>query len=174
MEIDFITALGRLLRDGNLRDAFAGDPATVAAQMHLRQTDLPAFLQLVPQELEFQARILLRKRFELTRTFLPETTRRLGDRGWPLFLEYGRANWPTEPRAGLLDAFHFCQRLDKQTPEIVSKSEWNRLRFALSEKHLAIYWHLLETVRGKARPMMQLFYRGRSPRWRELALAFGP
>lgn len=173
MEIDFITALGRLLRDGRLRDAFVGDPATVAAQIHLRRTDLPAFLQLIPDELEFQARILLRKRFELTRTFLPETMRRLDDQGWPLFLEYGRANWPTEPRAGLHDAFQFCQRLDQLTPELVSKSERNRLQFALSNKHLAIHWHLLETMRGKARPMMQLFYRGRSPMWRELVFAFG-
>jgi hypothetical protein len=173
MEIDFITALGRLLRDGSLRDAFAGDPATVAAQIHLRRTDIPAFRQLIPDELEFQARILLRKRFELTRTFLPETTRRLGDQGWALFLEYGRASWPAEPRAGLQDAFQFCQRLDQLTPKIVSKSERNRLQFALSEKHLAIHWHLLETMRGKARPMMQLFYRGRSPMWRELVFAFG-
>jgi hypothetical protein len=173
MEIDFITALGRLLRDGSLRDAFAVDSGTVAAQMHLRRTDLSAFLQLIPDELEFQARILLRKRFELTRTLLPETTRRLGDQGWPLFFEYGRANWPAEPRAGLQDAFQFCQRLDQLTPETVRKSERNRLQFALSEKHLAIHWHLLETVRGKARPMMQLFYRGRSPMWRELVFAFG-
>ena len=173
MEIDFITALGRLLRDGNLRDAFAVDPATVAAQMHLRRTDLPAFLQLIPDDLEFQARILLRKRFDLIRPLLPETTRRLGDQGWTLFLDYGRATWPTEPRAGLQDAFQFCQRLNQLTPEIVSKSEWNRLRFALSEKHLAIRWHSLESVRGKARPMMQLFYRGRSQRWQELVFAFG-
>jgi hypothetical protein len=173
MEIDFITALGRLLRDGSLRDAFAVDPAAIAAQMHLRRTDLPAFLQLIPDDLEFQARVLLRKRFELIRPLLPETTRRLGDQGWTLFLEYGRTSWPTEPRAGLQDAFQFCQRLNELTPEIVSKSERNRLQFALSKKRLAIHWHLLETFRGKGRPLMQLFYRGRSPMWRELLFAFG-
>ena len=72
-EIDFITALGRWLRDGRLRDAFAVNPQTVAEQIKLTANDWPGFLQLRAADLEFQARILLRKRFDLVQQLLPET-----------------------------------------------------------------------------------------------------
>jgi len=169
-EIDFITALGRLLRDGNLRDAYAAQPDTVAARLDLRPEDRPAFRQLVPEDVEFQARILLRKRFDLVRRFLPDTERRLGEKAWPLFLDYARVNWPAEPRVVLRDAFQFCQRLREQQPSLVCQSEWNRLRFALSEKSFAIHWQLRGEAGGTVRPRVQIFYRGRSRRWREFGI----
>ena len=172
-EIDFITALGRLLRDGNLRDTFAVNPQAVAEQINLGRHDWPAFSQLVPEDLEFQARVLLRKRFELVRQLLPETGRRLGENFWSHFHEYARACWPAEPRAALQDTFQFCRHLEQQQPQLVSKSEWNRLRFALSENHLAIRCLLRETIRGKTHLRLQLFYRGRSKRWRECVFCFG-
>ena len=170
-EIDLITALGRLLRDGNLRDAFAASPQAVAGRINLGRHDWPAFLQLVPEDLEFQARILLRKRLELVRQLLPETVRRLGENFRPHFLEYARVNWPDEPRAALHDAFQFCGRI--KPPQLVSKSEWNRLRFALSEKHLAVHCLLRETLRGKTRLRLQVFFRGRSKQWREFIFHLG-
>lgn len=172
-KIDFITALGRLLRDGNLRDAFAASAETVAGQINLCRNDWPVFLQLVPEDLEFQARILLRKRLELVRQLLPETARRLGEDFWPSFLKYSRASWPSEPRAAVQDSFQFCQRLMRQHSQLVSKSEWNRLRFALSKNHLAIHCAFVETMRGRARPQIQIFFRGRSQRWREFIICFG-
>ena len=141
--------------------------------MNLRRNDWPSFLELVPADLEFQAHILLRKRFDLVRPLLPETVRRLGDNSWTTFLEYARASWPTDPRAALQDAFQFCQRLRLQRSQLVSKSEWNRLRFAFSEKHLAIHWMFQETIRGQSRPMMHLFSRGRSRQWYEFIFRFG-
>ena len=173
VEIDFITAFGRLLCDGSLRDAFTGDPQAVARQINLCRNDWPAFLRLLPEDLEFQARILLRKRQELVRQLLPETVRRLGEKFWPLFLEYSRVNWPAGQRAALQDALSFCRRLRQQHPQLVSESEWNRLQFALSEKRLAIHWLLREAVRGKTRPLLQIFLRGRLTRWRELAFYIG-
>lgn len=173
MEIDFITALGRLLRDGDLRDAFAANPPAVAAQINLRRADWPAFLQLVPADLEFQARILLRKRFELLQPLLPETARRLGEHFWPLFLEYARTNWPDGPRAALQDAGKFCAQLKRQPASLVSTSEWNRLRFALSERHLAVHFLVREDFRGKLRPQLQIFFRGYTLRWREFAFCLG-
>lgn len=172
-EIDFITALGRLLRDGNLRDAFAANPQAVAGQINLGRRDWPAFMQLVPEDLEFQARILLRKRLELVRQLLPETVRGLGENFWPQFLEYARASWPVEPRAVLQDAFQFCRRLRQQQPQVVNQSEWNRLRFALSENHLALHCLLRETIRGKRHLWLQIFYRGRSKQWCEFMFYFG-
>jgi hypothetical protein len=172
-EIDFITALGRVLRDRKLRDHFAANPQAVAAQLNLGRNSWPAFVQLVPEDLEFQSRILLRKRLELVRPLLPETIRRLGQSLWPSFLEYSQASWPTETRAALQDAFQFCQSLRQRHPRLVSESELNRLRFALSERHLAVYWCFRETIGSRTRPMIQLFLRFRTNRWRELALAFG-
>lgn len=171
-EIDFITALGRLLRDGNLRDAFATNPQAVAIQINLRRADWPAFLQLAPADLEFQAHILLRKRLELVRPLLPETARRLGGNFWPQFHEYARNHWPDEPRAALQDALQFCARL-RQSPQTVSESEWNRLWFARSKKHLAVCGRWRETVRGKTHPQLQIFFRGRTQRWREFIFRFG-
>ena len=170
-EIDFITALGRLLRDGDLRDAFASQPDSVAARLDLRPDDRPAFRQLVPKDVEFQARILLRKRFDLVRRFLPDTAGRLGEKAWPLFLEYARVNWPAEPRVALRDAFQFCQRLREQQPSLVCQSEWNRLRFALSERNFAIHGQLRAEGDGIARPRVQIFYRDRSRRWREFSFS---
>jgi len=172
-EIDFITALGRLLRDGRLRGAFAANPQAIAEQIQLGRRDWPAFSQLVPEELEFQARVLLRKRLELVRQLLPETGRRLGENLWPYFHEYARACWPAEPRAALQDAFQFCRHLKQQQPQWVSQSEWNRLCFALSGNHLAIHRPFRETLRGKARLRLQIFYRGRSNRWCEFIFHFG-
>jgi hypothetical protein len=172
-EIDFITALGRLLRDGNLRDAFTASPQTAAAQINLCRDDWPAFSRLAPEDLEFQARILLRKRLALVRQLLPETVRKLGEKFWPLFLEYSRVNWPMEQRTALHDAFGFCRRLKQQHSQLVSESEWNRLRFAISEKHLAIHWLLRETIHGRTRSMLQIFLRGRLVCWREMVFYFG-
>ena len=171
-EIDFITALGRLLRDGNLRDAFAADPQAVVTQINLCRNDWSAFLQLVAEDLEFQARILLRKRHALVQRLLPETVRRLDEKCWLLFFEYSRANWPADKCAALRDALQFCEWIKRQQPGFVSESEWNRLQFGLSEKHLAIHWFFRETIRGKARLMTQTFFRGRSKRWREFVFYF--
>jgi hypothetical protein len=172
-EIDFITALGRLLRDGTLRDAFAASPEAVATQINLRQSDCPAFLQLVPEDLEFQARILLRKRLEQVRPLLPETVWRLGEHCWPQFLAYALTNWPDDSRAALQDAFQFCQCLRQPHPQWVCPSEWNRLRFALSGKHLSFQVLGRQSIRGKWRPQLQIFFRGRTPRWREWVFHLG-
>ena len=172
-EIDFITALARLLRDGHLRDEFAAEPQAVAAQIRLRPADQPAFLQLVPADLEFQARILLRKRFELVQSLLPETGRRAGERFWNFFFDYSRATWPGEPRAALQDAFQFCRQLQSQHPEWVSAPEWNRLQFALSEKHLAVHGVGRDSIGGTWRPQLQIFVRWRTQRWRELVFRLG-
>ena len=90
VEIDFVTALGRLLRDGNLRAAFTANPQGIANQINLRAHDCLLFVKLIPADLEFQAHILLRKRFELVQQLLPETGRRTGEHFWNLFYEYAR------------------------------------------------------------------------------------
>ncbi len=50
--LDFVTALGRLLQSGALRDAFAADAAAVARQIGVRESERAAVERLVPAELE--------------------------------------------------------------------------------------------------------------------------
>ena len=171
-EIDFVTALGRLLRDGNLRDAFAANPPAVANRINLREHDCPLFVKLIPADLEFQAHVLLRKRFELVQQLLPETGRRTGEHFWNLFYEYARTSWPGEPRAALQDAFQFCQQLKRRQPQLVSATEWNRLQFASSQTHLAFHCQVRETIPRRWRPQLQIFVRGRTRRWREFSFSF--
>src|SRR4051812_929882 len=76
-EIDFSTALGRLLRDAALREQFARDPALVAALLQVRDGERAEFAALSPEEIEVQATILLRKRFDAVRRLIPVTMERL-------------------------------------------------------------------------------------------------
>lgn len=86
--IDFTTAFGRLLRDGALRDAFARNREITVAAMPVREHDRPALAQLNSEDLEFQATVLLRKRFGEVRRHLPLTIERLGDESWTAFHRY--------------------------------------------------------------------------------------
>ena len=159
-EIDFITAFGRLLRDGKLRDEFAQDPLAVAKRIQLRPAELTAWQQLIPADVEFQAAVLLRKRLALVKFYLPETSQRLGEELWPTFQRYARQHWPGEANAKLHDAFRFCQQLRQQQPTAVVAVEWNRLQVALTKHGLAFYPAQLR-VRGKNRRGIQLLLRSR-------------
>jgi hypothetical protein len=171
-EIDFITAFGRLLRDGNLRDAFAMNPEAVAAQVRLRPSDLPSWLQLAPADVEAQAVTLLRKRLDLVKYFAPETCRQPGEKLWPAFLGYSRANWPPEGCAKFFDAFQFCQHLKSLAPGTVATVEWNRLEFALSKRRMAIHYVRPPTAGKQPRRGIQFFVRGPRQSWREFFFYF--
>jgi hypothetical protein len=166
-ETDFITAFARLLRDGKLRDAFAANPQAAARQVHLRAADLPAWLQLIPADVEFQAEVLLRKRLDLVKFFAPETCRQLGEKLWPTFRAFAREHWPPENAAKFSDASQFCERLKQQSPAAVTAAEWNRLRFAFSKRRLAFYAVRMPAARHRARRGLQFFLRGRGRPWRE-------
>src|SRR5437868_1509450 len=84
-QIDFVTAFGRLLRDGSLRDAYAQDPLRTTECLGMRAEDRPALLGLNPEHLELQAEVLLRKRFDALSRLIPRTIENAGERAWPLF-----------------------------------------------------------------------------------------
>jgi hypothetical protein len=86
--IDLVTALARLLSDPVLRRDFARDRETLATELKIRPSDRPVFLQLVSEHLEFQAALLLRKRFEPIQHLIPATLSTLPESGWPLFRQY--------------------------------------------------------------------------------------
>ena len=61
VEIDFTTALGRLLSNANMRQAFANDPEATVRNLSVRNQDHEALLSLKPGGLERQAQMLKAK-----------------------------------------------------------------------------------------------------------------
>ena len=166
--VDFITALGRVLHSGALRDAFAADAVACVRRIGLRESDWPAFLQLAPADLEFQARTLLRKRFELVRRALPATCTALGREAWPVFERYGRLNAPAgrDPTNG--DILGFALHLDHESNESLDPGELNRCRFVCGSRRLA--GHIVISPRRLGLPTLQILLRQGSGRWQEWRL----
>ena len=171
-ELDFITAFARLLRDGPLRDAWAADPLTVTRQIGLAPLEWPAWLQLVPAQVEAQADVLLRKRLDLVRRQMPATCRNLESQLWSHFRAYARACWPPAQASAGWDAREFCRRLHDQQPNLVNQVEWHRLDFRQSQRKVAIHIVGLTFSRKRARPGVQLLWR-KSGRCREWWFYFG-
>jgi hypothetical protein len=173
MEIDFITAFGRLLRDGRLRDAFVASPQAAADLVQLRPSGHSLWLQLEPSDVESQADVLLQKRMDLVKFIVPQTSRRLGETLWSVFQQYGRINWPTGRSEKIYDTFLFCRYLKEQQSKAVVASEWNRMNFALSKRRAALFYLQMPTARNKSRHGFQFFLRGRNQRWREFFFYLG-
>jgi hypothetical protein len=171
--IDFITALGRLLHDGALRDAFANDPVAFVRKIELRERDRTALLQLVPTDLEFQARVLLRKRFGLVQAALPETCRALSHDGWPEFESYGRANAPSGTNQLAADVWEFSQHLRKTRPETLCAHEFNRARFAQSQRRIAFHVVTINPAARAHRPGLQILVRHQPARYHEWLFCLG-
>lgn len=165
--VDFVTALGRLLQSGPLRDKFAADAQAVADEMRIRASDRAAFLQLVPSDLEFQAVVLLRKRFDLIRRVLPRTCSGLGKRAWPEFQRYARACWPSGARATAEDALGFCAHLDAAEDGVVCALERHRARFVCESRRFSIRYVRTPRTIGIARGALQVFFRHRASHWHE-------
>lgn len=170
--IDLITALGRLLRDGALRDALALNPASVVAKLDVREIDRQAIMQLIPEDLEFQARALLRKRLDAIRQLVPETCRRLGQEAWPAFHRYARTQWPAGRNPAVQDAYEFSRYLKNHHAGSLCGMEWNRLQFAQSRNRLSLRWVRRQAAAKAVGPMIQVFLRSRPEVWHELLLQF--
>ena len=172
--IDFVTALGRILSDAALRAAFAADPVGVARELRLREADRPAFLRLRLVDLEFQARVLLRKRFDLVRLVLPQTFRNLGNDAWSEFQRCTENAPPlqTDQAQKIEDAFAFSRHLHRLRPRALCSVEASRAQFARGHARLGLRFIWAKTSRGSRRPGVQIFLR-RSARWDEYLVYFG-
>ncbi len=169
-EIDFVTALGRLLRSGTLRDAFAADPGAVTERLGVRPSDRARVTGLVVADLEFQADVLLRKRFTPIRGMLSRTCAQLGNGAWPEFRAFARATDALAER----DAEGFCAYLAERRSAALCSLEHNRSRFAQSGGRCAV--HVTLTVPSGAklrRPLVQLLLGGRGKRWHEWRVSIG-
>ena len=172
-EIDTITALGRLLRDGRLRDAFAADPAAVSERLAVRSADRAALAGLAISGLEAQARTLLRKRFDALSHFIPATLARLRADGWRQFQEYARNYWPIGATWEMQDACAFCEYCRVACPAAFSRAEHNRLRFVLGDRTWAMHFTADLPQCIGLRPGLQILIRRRFGRTREVHLTFG-
>lgn len=171
--LDFITALGRLLRDGALRDDYARDPEAVARVLGVGAEDRAAFLALAPVELEAQATVLLRKRFDLARVALPRTLAACGDGAWPEFRRYARTSWPPAERTTARDALGFCRQLQRVRPGVVCARECARMEFAVGRARIAVTFLRAAPARGGLRPAFVIFLRGRGDARREWLVTVG-
>ncbi len=159
-EIEFSEVLGRLLTDGRLRDSFAPDRdgavASLCHDMRLR-LELSA---LKIEELEAQAEVLLRKRFDSVKKMIPGFVCPLETQAWPLFKKYARSCW----RQGREDALAFARYAEASEPEKFDAREMNRLLFALGNGTCL----KLHGVRSRGNcPALQILFRFRKRDWRE-------
>jgi len=162
-ETEFSEALGRLLTDGQLRDDFAIDPDGVISSLCQDALVQAQLLRLKIEELEAQAEVLLRKRFDVIKRMLPHLVARLERNAWPLFRQYARTRWLPASQ----DALTFAEYARSEVPSHVDTREINRLRFALEPRpSLKLHWVTLRP----SRPALQILIRFRKDTWRELVL----
>jgi hypothetical protein len=171
-KIDSITALGRLLRDGLLRDVYAAQPAQTIQTLDVAESERIALLNLCPKELEAQAQVLLRKRFEIVSKLIPQTCANLGNHAWPLFAEYARSSWPSGAAAVVMDADQFCRFLVPARQLSVSRSEKNRINFCLGKKKMAVHSATDLLIRNRPRKGIQVFLRRNPSTWSEYVIYF--
>jgi len=165
--MDFTTALGRLLHDGGLRDAFRENSTALIDAWDLRDDERAAALALDADDLDFQAQVLIRKRFTQTANIIPRTCEELGGNAWPAFLAYARAYWPEHARKELKDAHDFCLFVKQNHPGALCMAEFNRVRFLLGARHFALHFPRHFTGRNRRRRSLQILFRTPGGTWRE-------
>jgi hypothetical protein len=158
ISIDLLTVLARLLSDPALREAFVRDRDKLATDLRVRSGDRAAFLQLLPDDLEFQARVLLRKRFDLALSWIPATVSLLGNNAWPLFEHFARTQTGSGIRSALQDAHRFACWL-RRRGQPTCDAEFGRLQFTLSNKRCALRFSRLRARRPVFSLGLQLLLR---------------
>jgi len=164
-QIDFVTALGRLLHDVRLREAFREDRARTVEALNVCATDCQAVLRLTPDEVEFQARVLLRKRLNAIRRWIPVTCERLGDRLWATFVDY--SNRKSTLSDGTKDACCFAEYVAAAVSAAGCSSEVNRLHFATGRSRFCLRFTQDAGAVMFGGRAVQIFVRWSSRCWRE-------
>ncbi len=102
--------------------------------LRVNEGDRPAVEALDAGEVEAQATVLLRKRLDAIRRWLPATLKTLEERAWPTFAAYARVGWPASPAE---DARDFGRHLLRAIPAEVNNRELHRAEFAASGRRIA-------------------------------------
>ena len=165
--VDFTTAFARLLVDPSLRRTYRHEPAAVASQLAVAESQREAFCNLDPDNLERQAAGLISKRRYEVAQIIPDTWARLkAARESDLFRDHAIAYWPTGHQRHQQDAFEFCRWLIRHDKRLVVHSEFNWLRFRLSRHWLRIHCTRDMILDGRLHSGIQFCYRWRGKaRW---------
>ena len=154
MPADLTTVLGRLLSDSVLRAEFRRDPDATARALDVELSGID------PEDLEHKARTLLDKRFHEVSALLPRTMDALGPDAARIFREHAEGFWPQGHRRHAEDAVAFGRWLKaRRLPR--SRSELNRLYFALSGRRFSLGLVDDAWVEGRARWALQVLFRRR-------------
>lgn len=132
-EIDFTTALGRVLSSARLRREFLEAPEKVAAALNVAAAERPAFCALDAAALQQQADALIAKRCHEVLALLPRTAQLHGENAAALFTEYAETYWPAGAARHPADALAFAEYLH-DNGHATFAPEVNILALALSKK----------------------------------------
>ncbi len=138
-QLDFTTALTRLLSNAALRAEFKSNRDITAASLIEDTAERALLLQLSDAEIDAQADALLNKRAGQVAGFLPMTWEQLGTAAARTFREYAcDSAWPQTHRRHQLDAIGFAEWLEqKNAPELV-RHELRRAQFAVGDKKVSV------------------------------------
>lgn len=161
MAIELTTALGRLLRDASLRQQYRQDPTGIARTLAVREDLLSALAGLDPDELDLQAEVLLRKRFQEVERLLPQTVTRLGPVAYQQFMRYASSAWPEGHLRHVEDSARFGSYLLEHARADVCRSELNRVAFLAGRRRFAVHWAPGIWLDGRRRHAIQVVYRRR-------------
>ncbi len=171
-DIDFTTALARLLSDSKLRKQFAIDPNKLVSGLSLSKSDKAMMLSLSHGQLELQAKVLLNKRLHEIQTILPNTFSYNKLLLAQEFYRYAEDYWPIGYKKHQLDAIRFCQHL-KNKIIYFDPAELNRLKFSSKNQFFAVYFHRNLWNKGQYHFTLQILYRPKiTPKELQLYFAF--
>lgn len=160
-QIDFTTALARLLSDRALRAQFAKDPDQALDAIDVVDGDRSALLAVDVTGLCAQAESLLDKRCHEASAWIPSTWGMLGDSAAALFREYANRAWPACHPRPIIDATAFCRWLQHQRHATVCEAEVNRLEFRAGARRWMMGVVRNICIGGRTRSALQILYRGR-------------
>lgn len=169
---DLVTAVGRLLTDRRLLEAFAADPDRVASRLGLTGSARCLLSSLNPTELRCQADALIAKRLHEVARILPATLQRLGPDGERLFREYAANYWPQGHSRHFEDSVRFADYVARISPRAVDRAEVMIARFRNRGARFAVHW-LRSSGASSCKPGVLLLFRGRGGRLHRWILELG-
>lgn len=159
-QLDFQSALTRLLSDSPLRARFVAAPCRVAEELAADPADATALAAICPEELARQAEALLRKRQSQVAEIIPRTWKQAGTAAIGLFREYAEQSaWPTGHLRHFLDAASFCQFLKSRTPDLPVAAEHRWSSFVAEGRRLTVRLDFRLPVGNRTAWGVQLLYR---------------
>jgi hypothetical protein len=161
-QLDFQSALTRLLSDSPLRTRFREAPFAVATELVGDTALVSTLCALDSDQLDRQAETLLRKRQAHVAEIIPRTWKQSGGTAAALFREFAEQSpWPSGHRRHFQDAAGFCEFLKSSTLILPVAAEYHWAAFVADNRRLAVRFDLKLPIAQGTRVGLQLFCRNR-------------